>query len=282
MQARDRGAHYAAAAGGVEMKLGCCVSGFDQVAALEAAGADYYELPVATAVMAGGEAGRATFLAGLRRPGIRPRAYNALFPGTLTLVGPSVDRAAVGRYFLEALDRVAAAGGRVVVFGSGRSRSVPDGVDRASALDELERLLRWAAAEAGTRGVVVALEPLRRAETNVFNTIAECTAFLRGRRLDRVRLVADTYHMAEEEETLEAIDAAADLLAHAHVAESGRRPPGQGSYDFPAFLRRLRLNGYRGDCSIECAWGRFEGEVGSAVACLRRAIAEAGWEGADA
>ena len=111
------------------MKLGCCVSGFDQVAAVEAAGADYYELPVATAVMADGEAGRSAFLAAIPRYGLRPIAYNILFPRTILLVGPAVDRAAVGRYVVEALDRVAAAGGRVVVFGSGRSRAVPDGVE---------------------------------------------------------------------------------------------------------------------------------------------------------
>jgi sugar phosphate isomerase/epimerase len=264
------------------MKLGCCVSGFDQVAALEIARADYCELPVATVVMADAKAGHTAFLAEARRQAIKPGAYNILFPRTLHLVGPSADRVRVGRYVVEAVDRIAAAGGRVVVFGSGRSRSVPDGVARAEALDELERLLRWSAAEAAARGLLIVLEPLRRAESNVFNTLAECAAFVRDRRLDRVRLVADSYHMTEEHEPLAAIDAAADLVAHAHVADLGRRPPGQGAYDLTAFLRRLRLSGYRGDCSIECVWRDYGAEVGSALASLRRAAAAAGWDGVDA
>ncbi len=265
------------------MKLGCCISGFDQVAAVEAAKADYYELPVATTVMADGEAGRAAFLAGIAGSHLRPIAYNILFPRTISLVGPSVDRAAVGRYVIEALDRLAAAGGRVVVFGSGRSRAVPDGVDRAGALDELERLLRWTAAEAGRRGVVVALEPLRRAESNVFNSVGECAAFIRERRLEELRLVADSYHMVEEDEPLAAIDAAADLIAHAHIADSARRPPGQGHYDLAAFLSRLRAAGYGGDCSIECTWTDFASEVAPSVAAVRRAADAAGWtDGSDA
>jgi len=259
------------------MRLGCCVSGFDQVAAVEAAGADYYELPVATTVMADGEAGRAAFLAGIPRHRLRPTAFNILFPRTISLVGPSVDRAAVGRYVVEALDRVAAAGGRVVVFGSGRSRAVPDGVDRASALDELERLLRWTAAEAGMRHVVVALEPLRHAESNVFNSIGECAAFLRDRRLGELRLVADSYHMVEEGEPLEAIDAAGDRIAHAHVADSGRVPPGQGQYEFSTFFARLRAMGYGGDCSIECVWTDFASEIAASLEVVRRAAAEGGW-----
>jgi len=261
------------------MKFGCCVDGFDQVGALEAAGADYCELPVAGGVMANGEDGRARFFEEIARCRVKPLGYYILFPRTLPLVGSSADEAAIRRYSVEAVDRMSAAGGRTVVFGSGRARSIPDGVRREDALDQLERLLRWIVAEAGGRGLVIALEPLCRAESNVFNSIGECAAFVRDRRLDGVRLVADSYHMVEESEPLEAIDAAADLVAHAHVADDARRPPGQGHYDLAAFLRRLRLSGYRGNCSIECNWTDFANEIGPSMGAVRRAAAEAGWGG---
>jgi len=257
--------------------MGCCIAGFDKVAALDAAGADYYELPVATLVMAAGAPGSAAFREAVARTRLKPLAYNVLFPRTLPLVGPLVDRDAVARYFIEAVERIGAGGGRVVVFGSGQSRSVPEGVNRAVALDELERLLRWAAAAAGARGLVIALEPLRRAESNIFNTIRECAGFLRERRLNGIRLLADAYHMQEEGEPLSAIDPVGDLLVHAHVADIARRPPGHGGYDFAAFFRRLRAAGYQGDCAIECAWTDFTGEIADSLARVRQAAADAGW-----
>jgi len=256
--------------------MGCCIARFDQVAALDAAGGDYYELPVATLVMAVA-APAAAFREAVTRTRLKPLAYNVLFPRTLPLVGPSVDRDAVARYFIEAVERIGAGGERVVVFGSGQSRSVPEAVSRAVALDELERLLRWAAAAARARGLVIALEPLRRAESNIFNTIGECAGFLRERRLNAIRLVADSYHMQEEGEPLSAIDSAGDLLVHAHVADLGRRPPGHGGYDFAAFFRRLRAAGYQGDCSIECSWTDFPAEIADSLARVRQAAADAGW-----
>lgn len=259
------------------MKLGCCLSGMDQVAALQAAGGDYYELPVAPLVMAEGERSSPALLSAPAGFRLRPLAYNVLLPPSIAAVGPSADRGAIERYLGEAFTRMGRLGGNVVVFGSGRSRSIPDGFDRRAALDQLEHLVKWASAAARAHGLVVALEPLRRAESNIFNTVAECVAFVRERELNGVRLVADSYHMLEQGEPLRAIDAAADLLAHVHVADTARRPPGQGDYDFAAFFRRLRAAGYRGLCSIECRWHDFANEVGPSLGYVRQVMVKAGW-----
>jgi sugar phosphate isomerase/epimerase len=259
------------------MDIGCCVS-MDRVATLELARADYYELPVAPTVMAGvDERAFAGLLDQTSTYRLQPRAFNIFLPAELPVVGASVDRDGLDRYVPVAFDRVHRLGGRIVVFGSGRARSIPATVSRAVALDQLTDFLRWASALAGERGIGLALEPLRRPESNVFNSLHESAAFIRQRGLADVCLVADLFHMMEEGESLTALQEHADLIAHAHIADRDRRPPGLGNYPLVEFFRGLRQSGYGGDCSIECTWTDFAGEIAPALAYARQAAQAAGW-----
>ena len=120
---------------------------------------------------------------------------------------------------------------------------------------------------------MIALEHLRRAESNVFTSLRESGDFIRARDLRDVRLLVDLYHLMEEGEPLATIDEYADLLVHAHVADSERRHPGTGTYPIADFFARLAANGYAGRCSIECRWENFPVEIGPAMAALRHAAA---------
>lgn len=260
------------------MEFGCCITTLDQVAALEAARADFYELPAARLVMASADAGEfdrlARQAAGFR---LRPRAYNVLLPAELKVVGPEAEPAEIERYLRVAFDRMRRLGGHVVVFGSGRSRSLPDSIGRAAGLDQLEWVLRLAGELAHDHGMVLALEPLRREESNVFNTLLESAAFIRERQLARVRLLADLYHMLAEDEPFSALHSCAELLVHAHVAERDRQPPGYGDADLSGFCHALRDAGYRGDCSIEARWTDFARQLAPSLDALRGAAHAAGW-----
>jgi sugar phosphate isomerase/epimerase len=206
--------------------------------------------------------------AAFRAGPVRVDAANSFLPADLPLAGPDADPAAQDRYVDACLARME----RVVVFGSGRARAIPDGVERAAALDQLEGFMRRAAGRAAAGGVTLVLEPLRSRESNVFNSVREGAAFLRERKPGTFRLLADLYHLMEEGEDLGALDDAADLLAHAHVADGARRTPGRGEYDIAAFLARPRAGGYPGDVSVECRWDDFGAEVGPAFEALRRAV----------
>src|SRR5438105_14571736 len=256
------------------ISLGCCVADEAQLTVIEQTGADYSEPPVASVVMAPVFDRLGPRLTSSRCPA---RAANVFLPGDLPVVGPAVDQARVDAYVGEATARLGRLGVGVLVFGSGRARAIPDGFDRARALDQLEAFTRHASAVAAAHGVTLVIEPLRRAESNVFNSVREAAAFVRDRGLSETRVLADLYHMQEEGEELGALDDSADLLSHVHVADSGRRPPGQGDWDLPAFLERLRTIGYTGACSIECLWKDFAAEAPDAVAHLRAVAEGAGW-----
>ena len=63
----------------------------------------------------------------------------------------------------------------------------------------------------------------------------------------------------------------AGRVAHAHIADTDRRPPGQGDWPLRAFLASLREGGYRGAVSIECHWQDLAAEAAGALAALREA-----------
>lgn len=254
------------------MQLGCCV-GPDQLHELAGAGGEYAEFTVAGTVMGGDDAAFARLVEQVAAAPIKPLAYNVLLPGDYTVVGPAVDRARLETYVRTAFARIArlSGPGAIVVIGSGRARSVPEGFDRATAFGQLAEFLGWAGALARESGIVIALEHLRSAESNVFTSLRESGDFIRARELRDVRLLVDLYHLMEESEPLAVIDDYADLLVHAHVADSGRRHPGTGTYPLAAFFARLAANGYAGRCSIECRWENFAVEIGPAMAALRRA-----------
>jgi sugar phosphate isomerase/epimerase len=261
------------------MRLGCCISGGDQLAVLEGAGAGYCELPVARALMESDEAFE-QLAARLGESPVPALACNVFLPGGLKVVGPDVDAARLQRYVETALARMERIGAGVLVVGSGAARTVPEGFDRERALAQFEGLLREVARRGAGHGVTVVLEPLRPAETNLLNTVAESAAFLSERDAGPARLLADLYHMREQGESLDVLGATVDLLAHVHVAGVGRGRPGPDAEDLEPFLRELCRAGYAGDCSIECGWKDFAAEAPLGLEHMRVAAGRAGWPAA--
>jgi sugar phosphate isomerase/epimerase len=258
------------------MRLGCCISGEDQLGPLEGS-ADYCELPVARALMESDESFERLAARLITSP-VPALACNVFLPARLKVVGPEVDQDALTGYVATALARMRQIGAAVLVVGSGAARTVPDGFDRDEALEQFAGFLRRVSVAAADRGVTVVLEPLRPEETNLLNTVAESAAFLRERDTGPARLLADLYHMREQRETMDAIGAAADLLAHVHVAGVGRGRPAPDAEDLEPFLRALHDAAYTGDCSIECSWKDFAAEAPGALDHTR-SVARRAWEG---
>ncbi len=235
------------------MRIGVC--GSPAIAgAAAAAGFDYFEWSVQSYLHP--RAGRDAFgkaLAAARAAPLPCPVCNCFLPGDLKVTGPETDLAAIEAYVAVACERAAEAGVETIVFGSGGSRHVPDGFDRARAEEQLAGFLRLLAPHALRHGVTIAVEPLRRAECNIFNTVRECAAAVRAAASPAIRLLADSYHWAHNGESVEDLVAAAPLLAHLHVSTvAGRRAPGaEPCPRLDAFLAATRQIGYQGRMSIE-------------------------------
>lgn len=253
-------------------RYGVCV-GVDASPALKAAGYDYIELAVGTVKPNERDwEGLATLRAQTAEAGLPCDAWNCLLPGELKVTGPDVDLQAVADYIDLAFIRISKLGGRIIVFGSGGARHIPEGWPREEAEAQLRAFLRLAASHAADHNLGIAIEPLRSAESNVINTVAEGLEYVRAVQSCRVQVLMDYYHLVEEGEPLEVVHQAGNFLVHVHVAVPGsRKAPGLEEHDFVPLMRALKEFDYKGRISIEGGWNDLAAEAARALEVLKAA-----------
>lgn len=256
-------------------RFGCC-AGIDRADAVAQSGYDFIELPAATVLQ--GEADGSEFAPMLDRLEHLPlpaEAFNIFLPGGMKIVGEEVDRERIHRYLKHVMDRASAVGGKLIVFGSGGARRVPDGFDPLEAQAQIAEFLHEAGAEAERYGITLAIEPLNRGESNILNSVPEALDMAEQADHPSVQVLADLYHMEKDGEPLDHILQAKGRLTHVHVADTGRFAPGTGDADTAGLFRRLKEIGYAGRISIECSWKNFEEEAPVSLEFLKRTWAEA-------
>lgn len=257
------------------MRFGVC-AGADKAESLARFGYDYIELSAA-GDLAPDDPDEAAWSERRRQIDdlpLRPEAFNS-FVRTGKIVGPDADPERLERYVHTALTRAAQVGGKIIVFGSGGARNVPDNFSRETARGQILDFLGWCTDAHERSGVIVVVEPLNKSESNILNTVGEGAEYVRALNRPGVRNLADTYHMEKDGESLSAIENSRDVLAHVHTADTGRNAPGTGVYDHAALFRTLARAGYDSRLSVECSWNNFEREAEAALVHLRRARAKA-------
>lgn len=261
-----------------KIEIGWCgrPEALSRLAEAKAAGFDYVE-PAVRGFASMSDAEFEAALAEHRRVGIATPVGNGFIPDDVRLLGPTAHPAVYNAYVERALSRARRLGMGIVVLGSGVSRSVPEGMSRARAFDELVRAGRGFATIAQRHGIVLAVEPLRRAESNIFNTAAESLNWVKAVDHPHFRLMIDLYHLAVENEPPEVIRSAAGYVVHLHVANPRGRvyPLSADEYDYARFFGQLKAIGYTGRMSIEAAKGDFPAKAPAAIAFLRSAYANA-------
>lgn len=251
------------------MRYGCCVNAVAQIHSVAEAGFDFCELPARMVQPFDDDMTALPALRAIDAAPLRPEAFNVLVPPQLPMAGPQADLESLRAYLRPAFARMARLGAAVVVLGSGGARRIPDDVPREQALAQLAEALALAVDEARHAGLELALEPLNRTECNVFLTLAECQAFIAERGLAGLRLLADLYHIEMEREPLSHVFDAESLLAHVHVADTDRRAPGTGQYDYGGFMAALRTAGYDLRISAECKWEDLHAQAPQALQFMR-------------
>jgi D-psicose/D-tagatose/L-ribulose 3-epimerase len=187
---------------------------------------------------------------------------NSFIPPAIKLTGPNVNKDAIEDYLKLAFIRVKAIGGETIIFGSGGARSFPEGFAKSESMKQLSGFLRICSNYASKYGIKVAIEPLNRKESNVINTVGEALELAKELKLPYITVLADSYHMLEEQESLTVLSdaVASGLLAHVHIADRERVFPGLpavNGMDFRAFFQALHKSGYDGRISAECRFDDF-------------------------
>jgi len=143
-------------------------------------------------------------------------------------------------------------GGRMLVFGSPKQRSLLPGVSLAQATDYLEEVFSGLVPALEATGTVVALEPLSPVETDVLTTAAETCRLIERIGSPHVRLHLDVKAMASEPLSIpEIIRRSARHLEHFHANDVNLQGPGFGDVDFVPIFRALNEIGYPGWVSVE-------------------------------
>lgn len=184
---------------------------------------------------------------------IKVEVFNGMLPGTLKIVGKDVNAQAIHSYLDKAFSRASRLGAKVIVFGSGGARNVPEGFPVDMAWRQICNFLRIVERHAMDHNLMIAIEPLRRAETNMINLVSEAVALTSLLQLNHIRALGDTYHMAFVSEPVNTLTMNARQLAHMHTANPLTRacPKAGDGGNYTEILQALKAGGYNGRISIE-------------------------------
>ena len=143
-------------------------------------------------------------------------------------------------------------GGRVMVFGSPRQRSILPGEKAEDVFGRSADAFRAVCDVAGPLGVTLAIEPFAPAETNFLNTAAETVRLIRAVDHPACRLHLDVKAMSSERDPIDKIILDhRHYVAHFHANDPNRRGPGSGEVDFAPIARALKTAKYDGYVSVE-------------------------------
>jgi D-psicose/D-tagatose/L-ribulose 3-epimerase len=140
--------------------------------------------------------------------------------------------------------------------------------EKRAALEHAVESYKEAGKFAANHGVVLAIEPVNRAETKLVHTLAQAVAMAKAVDLPSVRVMGDTHHMhMVEADPGRAIRQAGELLVHMHFSDNDRLPPGLGHMDIKGVVSALHEVGYRGALSLAEVRA-----VGDGEACARHCL----------
>jgi sugar phosphate isomerase/epimerase len=257
------------------LPLGVC-TGYDKAALLKKLGYTFVEESVGKFLIpdAGDEQYAKNQLA-LKTENMPVRSYIYFFPGNLKSVGPDLHHDAILQRADLALRRAKECDSKQIVFGSGGSRSIPDGFDRAKAKAQHIELCQKMAPLAEKHGVTLAVEPLNRSETNFINSLAEGVEIIQAVNNPWFRLQCDIYHMLKDSESPDEIVKYGNYISHCHIAEKrNRTAPGVEGDDFRPYFRALKQIKYAGGLSLECRWKDFDSEIARGIEVVTKQLAE--------
>jgi sugar phosphate isomerase/epimerase len=156
---------------------------------------------------------------------------------------------AVGR--IKAAVDIAALFGKQINLGRARGGYLP-GVPLEKTYARIFEAVLEVTDYAAKKDVLIALEPVNTLGLNFINTTLEGLEFVKKVGSPYFRLMIDTAHMHIEDRDIEdSVRKSRDYITFVHLADSNRRYPGAGKFDFPAFIRLLKTVGYDGWVSVE-------------------------------
>lgn len=194
----------------------------------------------------------------LRRNGLAFSGFTAIYPPEMILASQSVASRRKNILYTKRLIELAQGlGGKVLVWGSGRSRNIPRDIPFRRGYGWLVELLRASAYAADQTDVKIAVEPLNRFESTIIHNVSEALSLAKLVNRKSIGVVYDTFHTNLEEDSFtRPILLAGERLAAVHVSDCNRKIPGKGHIDFPPIFDALKKVEYDGYVTLEATLSR--------------------------
>jgi len=262
------------------MRFGCCSNmvavqkngtGIEIIEQLREIGYDYIEMPLSS-IMALTDKEYFQLKERVLNSGIKCEACNNFFPPDMRLTGPEVDMGKIKNYLEKAFERASELGVEIIVFGSGPAKYVPEGFSMERAWQQLVALLRITHDLVEPYGITIVIEPLRKYECNIVNTLREGLKLAKEVHRDTIKCLVDLYHLDVEKEEPSAILEAGEYLRHVHFAMPKGRvyPKDFGEYDYKPFIENLKKINYQHRLSVEAYSNNFNEEAIASLNLLKK------------
>ncbi len=248
------------------MKFGCCGNMLVQTGVgdftapvIKQLGYDYIELPLAPMAQLNEQDFRAVEQ-NLKELEIQCEVCNILFPPEIKLFSSETSDKQIGGYLNHAFSRAQRLGVQYVVFGSGPSRTVPESLGRTGAWDRLVAITRYIGTVSMKYNITVLIEPLRRQECNIINSVREGLKLAKSVKHPNVKLLVDFFHLRHQQEDPSVILETEDYIKHVHIANTFDRVfPKQLEEDsYQSFIEALKKINYDARISVEAYTNDFE------------------------
>jgi sugar phosphate isomerase/epimerase len=185
-------------------------------------------------------------------------------------------RERTANYFCDLVDFCADIGGRIIVVGSPKQRTLLPGVTPEQGWTWATDVFRASVLQAERRGVTICFEPLPLEDTNFVNTAAEAVRFTQQLSSPNFKVILDVRAMSHESKSVpEIIRESKGHFAYVHANDKNLKGPGFGEVDFKPIAAALKEVGYDGTVSVEV----FNYDEGAEVIatksleCLKRSFA---------
>ncbi len=246
------------------MKFGCC-SGIDGIKDIKNAHADFIEFPV----VAIANMNIFSLKTNLKEISIVPYSFNIFLPGDLKITGPSVDKEKVEIYLKTVMEKINNLGGKIIVFGSGKARNIPENYPLEKGKQDIINFLDLASQYAQKFNIKIAIEPLNKKECNILNTTLETLEIAQILNNPYIGVLIDNYHAEIEKEPISNIEKIGNKLYHIHLSNRNRTAPGENDYDFKKMFSILKSINYNGYISIESSFNNISKELPKSLEYLR-------------
>ena len=188
--------------------------------------------------------------------GLQAVGLHWLFAGPTGLHMTTMDDKIRGRtrdYLSCLLDLCSDLGGKVLVLGSPKQRSLVDGQTREGAWKRAVELLSSVLDKASQAGLTICLEPLSPVETDFINTVAEGMQMVREINHPNLKIHLDVKAMCSEPTPVPDIirSVRAEDIGHFHVNDSNLYGPGMGDVDYSPIAEAIKDVGWDKWLSVE-------------------------------